>query len=195
MTSDNYFDKLYACLNKLPIGEREEAVSFYKEYAEEGNLTEYQQIEERFGTPQSLAAQIYADSATKCVTHQTGEKNHIWKGFSLAVIGICTLPFSFPALMIALSIGIAALVSILAIVFSMGVTLVALGGTGIALFVKSFSFLVPFAPILWLKTLGGALILISIALLIIILLFFAAKFIIKFITVGISKTIRKEKRK
>lgn len=95
--------------------------------------------------------------------------------------------------MIALSIGIAALISILAIGFSMGVTLLALGGTGIAVFVKSFSYLVPFAPILWLKTLGGALILISITLLITILLFFAAKFIIKFITVGISKTIKKRR--
>lgn len=190
MNIDQYFDELYACLKRLPADEREDAVSFYKEYAIEGKLTEYNQMKEYFGEPHSLAAQIYAESATKQVTQEQSKKTPPLKGLTLAVAGICVLPFSFPILIVVLSVGFALLISFLAIIFSIGVTVITLGGTGIALFLKSFSFLIPFAPILWLKTFGGSLILISMTCLISFLLFFVVKHIIRFVTIALTKVIK-----
>lgn len=194
MTIDKYFEELNACLKRLPAEEREDAVNFYMEYAHEGGLTEYRQMEEHFGTPQNLAAQIYAESATKQVNQEQSQKSQVMKGLTLAVAGICALPFSFPILVVVLSVGFAFLVSSLAIIFSIGVTLIALGGTAIALFIKSFSFLVPFAPILWLKTFGGSLALIAITCLITILLLVGVKYIIKLVTIALTKVIKRRKK-
>ncbi len=194
MTIDKYFDELKACLKRLPVNEREHAVNFYMEYATEAGLTEYNQMVNHFGTPHGLAAQIYAESATKQVTQEDSKKTQVIKGFTLAVAGICTLPFSFPILIIILSIGFAFLVSSVAIIFSIGVTLIALGGVGIALFIKSFTFIFPFAPILWLKTFGGSLALISITCLITILLLLGVKYIIKLVTIALTNTIKRRKK-
>ncbi len=190
---DHYFNELYACLKQLSVEEREDAVNFYKEYVAEGGLIEYQQMKERFGTPQSLAAQIYAESATKQVTQDQSEKTKVTKGLALAIAGICILPFHFTILIVVLSVGFAFLVSFLAIIFSIGVTLIALGKSGMVLFLKSFDLLIPFSPILWLKTFGSSLILISLTCLITILLLWGIKFIIKYVTIVLTKVIKKRR--
>lgn len=194
MTIDNYFDELYACLKRLSAEEREDAMNFYREYAAEAGLTGYHPMEELFGAPHQLAAQIYAESATKQVSQQHSPKTEVLKGLSFAIAGICTLPFSFPILMIVLSVGFAFVVSFFAIVFSIAVTLLALGGSGIALFFKSFSFLVPFSPVLWLKALGGSLALISVTGLITLILLFGVNYILRFVTIALTKVIKRRKK-
>ena len=63
MTTAQYFDELIFCLNQLPAAERDEAVRFYREYADEAGLTGYERLAERFGTPKELAYRIRTGTA------------------------------------------------------------------------------------------------------------------------------------
>ena len=63
MTTAQYFDELIFCLNQLPAAERDEAVRFYREYADEAGLTDYERLAERFGTPKELAYRIRTGTA------------------------------------------------------------------------------------------------------------------------------------
>ena len=44
MTSERYFSELAAQLGRLPIQEREEALRFHQEYAQEAGFTTYQEL-------------------------------------------------------------------------------------------------------------------------------------------------------
>ena len=65
MTSERYFSELAAQLGRLPVQEREEALRFHREYAQEAGFTTYQELEECFGSPKVLASRLYAESAVK----------------------------------------------------------------------------------------------------------------------------------
>lgn len=65
MTSERYFSELAAQLSRLPAQEREEALRFHREYAQEAGFTTYQELEACFGTPKALASRLYAESAVK----------------------------------------------------------------------------------------------------------------------------------
>lgn len=188
MSTDKYFKELAACLNKLSAEDREEAIRFYTEYLEEAQLNSYEALVERFGTPKKLASKIYADAAVK---NLEGDNKKIGKAFSFVAIALFSLPFSFPFILSAICILFAWSVAAVAILFSVGVTVFALAKTAIFLFIKSFTFLVPFAPVLWLKTLGGSLMLMGITAVILWILVLAVKLLIKLSTYLMSKMVKR----
>lgn len=188
MPTDKYFKELSACLNKLSDADRLEAISFYTEYSEEAHLITYEALVQRFGTPKKLASKIYADMAVK---NLEGENKKIGKAFLLGAVALFSLPFSFPFIIAAVSILFAWSVAAVAILFSLGVTIFALIKASIWLFIKSFTFLSPFIPVLWLKALGGSLILIAVAAVILCILIFAVKLLIKLSTILMSKTVKR----
>ena len=51
MTSERYFSELAAQLGRLPVQEREEALRFHREYAQEAGFTTYQELEDLSGMP------------------------------------------------------------------------------------------------------------------------------------------------
>ena len=64
-TAEEYFAALADCLKEMPAAEREETLTYYREYAQEGGLLDAEQLREHFGPPSALAARILEDAAGK----------------------------------------------------------------------------------------------------------------------------------
>lgn len=64
-TAEEYFAALVDCLKEMPAAEREETLTYYREYAQEGGLLDAAQLREHFGPPSALAARILEDAAGK----------------------------------------------------------------------------------------------------------------------------------
>lgn len=69
-TAEEYFAELARCLQSLPAAEREETLTYYREYAQEGGLLDAEQLREHFGPPSALAARILEDGTGKRPTGQ-----------------------------------------------------------------------------------------------------------------------------
>lgn len=207
MSIDRYFNELRDCLRKLSDEERNEIIDFYREYAEDSAISEYDQMAEHFGTPRELSSRIYAESAEKYAktayeqnafnkscsdNSKTSRGSNIWKGLAIALAGLFALPFSFPVLIICAAVSFSLLVSVISIIFAIIGTILTLGVTGFYLFFKSFTFLSPFMPVIWIKSLVGGLALIVFAAGVIILLFFLLRFVAKLITLFLSKLVIKK---
>lgn len=72
-TAEEYFAELARCLQSLPEAEREETLTYYREYAQEGGLLDAEQLREHFGPPSALAARILEDGAGKRPTGQAAQ--------------------------------------------------------------------------------------------------------------------------
>lgn len=64
-TAEEYFAALEEALRQMPAAERDEAITYYREYAQEGSLLDGEQLREHFGPPEALAARILEDNAGK----------------------------------------------------------------------------------------------------------------------------------
>ena len=125
MTSERYFSELAAQLGRLPAQEREEALRFHREYAQEAGFTTYQELEECFGPPKALASRLYAESAVKASEEKgTGKPG---KALIIGLAALLSLPVTFPLVLVILIVLFVVLVLILAVGFSIGVTVFALG--------------------------------------------------------------------
>lgn len=185
MTSECYFSELAAQLGRLPASEREEALRFHREYAQEAGFSTYQELEGCFGPPRALASRLYAESAVKA----SGEKKpgNTGKALVIGLAALFSLPVTFPLALVILTVLFVILVLILAAGFSIGVTVFALGGAFVSLAAESWGYLLAFAPGLWLKFLGGAMIVLAVIILIISLILFAARRILGWIGAGIAR--------
>lgn len=185
MTSERYFSELAAQLSRLPAQEREEALRFHREYAQEAGFTTYQELEACFGTPKALASRLYAESAVKASEEKGPGKPG--KALIIGLAALFSLPVTFPLVLVILIVLFVVLVLILAVGFSIGVTVFALGGAFISLAAESWGYLLSFAPGLWLKFLGGAMIVLAVIIIIIFLILFAARHILRWIGAGIAR--------
>jgi uncharacterized membrane protein len=64
-TAYTYIKKLERGLRKLPFEEREDAINYFSEYFVEAGSASEQEIAERLGPPQRVAAEIMADAALR----------------------------------------------------------------------------------------------------------------------------------
>ena len=190
-TYKEYCEKLRQSLSRIPDKDREEAVNYYIEYAIDAGLTTYEQMEHHFGTPKNLAAKIYSEAAIKELEVVNKKKGSSTKALWIGLIALFSLPMAFPMLIASGAILFAFAVSFIAVLFALIVTIGSLGITSIALFIKSFSFLIPFNASLWLKSFGGAISLAAIVIVSLIAMYFAIKFISRAIVVIISKFVKR----
>lgn len=191
MTIDNYLKELSSSLKNLPKKDREEILDFYREFAEDGNMKSYEEMVERFGTPQSLSSKIYADSAIKTINSNKKENGYIGKAFIIGMAALFSLPFTFPIAVATLAIVFALLVIIITVLFSFGIVWLVLTKVAIVLFINSFIFLNPFMPGIWLKYFGASLFLFGIVIAIISGTIFVINWILKKITILVSKIVKR----
>ena len=192
MTIETYFTELEAALSKLSPADRQESLEFYREYAVEAGMTQYEEMAQHFGAPQALAANIYAECAAKQVQRTTtGHGGSVGKAFLIGLTALFALPMAIPALITLIAVLFALFVSVAAILFSFGTVLFSLGATAVALFLHSFTFLLPFAPALWCKSMGGALLLGAITVAAAMLLYTGIRHLLRWITLAISRHIKR----
>lgn len=190
-TCKEYCEQLRQSLSNISNREKEEAINYYTEYAIDAGFTTYEQMENNFGTPKNLAAKIYSEAAMKELEVDNKNKGSYTKALWIGLIALFSLPMAFPFVIASGAILFGFVVSFIAILFAVIITIGSLGITAVALFIKSFSFLIPFYPLLWLKSFGGSIALAAIVILSLIAIFFAIKFISKTIVVMISKVVEK----
>ncbi|TQQ84874.1 DUF1700 domain-containing protein [Peptacetobacter hominis] len=187
MTNNKYFNELARHLHKLNDEDREEALNFYREYAEDAGIIEYEELTDRFGNPKNLSSKIYAESAKKTLDK---DDKDISKAFIIGIIAICSLPVSLPII----GILIGTLITIIALIFAILMIILVFSKVSVSMFVESFSYLVNFNPALWMKTFGGSLILISVTVLLICMFVPFFRFLLKKITIKISNFVERRSK-
>lgn len=134
MTRVEFMKELRERLDRLPPGDREEALAYYEEYFDEAGPDREQDVIRELGSPASVASRIYAERAVKAARaspHNPGKGlSAIW----FILLAIFAAPIALPA--IAALIGL--VVAILATVFGIGVAAVALLAGGLVTFISGF---------------------------------------------------------
>jgi uncharacterized membrane protein len=96
MTRDECIKKLSYYLRKLPKVERQEAISYYREYFQEAGEENESRVIEELGSPQELAKKITIDCVEKQFEEETKDAKQgkslskVW----IVLLAICALPVS-----------------------------------------------------------------------------------------------------
>ena len=126
MNKSEFMEELSAQLSQIDAHERSEAIAFYNEYFEDAGIENEQAVIEELGSPAQVAAQIKADAAVKeTQAGSTPVKKGIY-AIAVVILGICSLPITFPLLIVAL----AAVFTILVLAATFVFVLVVLVGAG-----------------------------------------------------------------
>ncbi len=145
MTAADFLQQLAADLSVLPAEERENALSYYREYFEEAGPEDEDAAAERLGSPQSVAERIihevggasqtddeavHPEEETKPEAEKTeqtaaqydvpplAEKNSGTSGYSHILLGIVLICVTFPIWISVLSVVLSIIVSLAAVILS-----------------------------------------------------------------------------
>ncbi|QBO37299.1 DUF1700 domain-containing protein [Periweissella cryptocerci] len=141
-TYEDYFKELDSYLNRLTDDERGDVMSYYQDYATDGNLHTYREISAQIGLPKRLAKQILADYSIQIddgprPTNETlvkSSKRHarlIW----FIILGLLASPVALPVAAVLIII----LMTVIIIVVAVAIAIL---GTLVAGFVTAVSFVV-----------------------------------------------------
>jgi uncharacterized membrane protein len=128
-TAYSYVKRLEKDLRKLPYDERLDAVQYYTEYFAEAGEGREQEIIERLGPPQRVAAEIRADAALREIEEKSLRKERIrakdsFSAAGLGTVSMLSMPIARPFAVLAFVLGIIALVAcvvaVVAIYFAAG---------------------------------------------------------------------------
>lgn len=191
MTIEKYFEELSKCLKDLSDEEINEALKFYKEYADEAGFVSYEDLEAHFGNPQELSSKIHAETAFKVAKQNHSTVKGAGKSFFAVLLAIFSLPLTFP-LVIAVSVFAFTIFIILVVTLFVGVILIfVFGAVAIYLLARVFSGIMLPLPFLMLKSIGAAFVLIGLSVLVFFALKALLKTIFKWASVLISKIAKR----
>jgi uncharacterized membrane protein len=132
MNRQEFMSRLRDALKKLPDNEKQAALDYYTEYFDEAGPENEQQVADSLGSPDQVAAEIYANTAIKGM-EKPG--NAAKKGAStvwLILLAIFASPIALPVAIALAAVLLALIVSLFAIVIALFVAAVALVAAGIA---------------------------------------------------------------
>lgn len=123
----NYLEKFAAYLIQLADGERDEVIEFYREYLLDAGIQDYDDCVAELGTPKQLARKILADYSIRFNENLTADQGKRQKSRAgvraiwWVVLALLSTPITIPALIVILAV----LFAMAAVVFAIGVALVA----------------------------------------------------------------------
>lgn len=130
MNMNEYMRELESALKRLPREDREEALSYYREYFEEAGPSKEAEVIEELGDPKFAASQIVKEVAIKRLEEprQAAKKglSTIW----IIILALCAAPIGFPFLLLTIIFGFTLVIVFLALFGSLllvGVLLTAAG--------------------------------------------------------------------
>ncbi len=193
---EKYYNELSACLYRIPKEDREEAIAFYQEYAMEADITEYDRMVELFGTPKQASTNILADLAVKQIaaSHEKGKEDKVVKGFLIGLLALFSAPVALPLMIAAAAIIFAVMVTIFALIFSIAVTVAALGVSGVISVILALVNIGVVSAGMTLKGIGVGLCFISLSIVVIYFGGIFVKWLMKTITINISKGVQKRNK-
>ena len=123
----HYLDKFAAYLIQLADGERDEVIEFYREYLLDAGIQDYDDCVAELGTPKQLARKILADYSIRFNENLAADQGKRQKSRAgvraiwWVVLALLSTPITIPALIVILAV----LFAMAAVVFAIGVALVA----------------------------------------------------------------------
>lgn len=112
MNQKTFLNKLKRELRHIPGEDREDAVSYYKEYFQEMGIEEDGEVPQELGLPEEIARQIIGDCTKKHVERQEAEggvKNSataVWMMVLAIFAAPIGLPFAFATVMVLFAIAL-----------------------------------------------------------------------------------------
>ena len=143
MDKRTFLRELRRELESLHFEERENAISYYEEYLHEAGPEREAETIQGFGSPRAVAAQIKADHAiqTPTKTPKSGLKT-VW----LVILAIFAAPIAMPLTIVFVAVIFAVFVTLASVVFAIGVTAIALVGSGLFAVVVAMPLLISDLP-------------------------------------------------
>lgn len=191
MSLNEYFAELTKNLKHLTEPERREAMNFYREYISEAGIETGDEMQLHFGSPKELAAVIYAEAAAKEINPDSKKEGNAGRGFLIGLAALACFPLSASVVVVLISVGIALLVSVGSIFFSLIVSSAAIAISGVWSLIRCFTYIIPFRPGAFLMSLGSFLVLTPVGCAFFALILWAAKKVISYITLSITKFIKR----
>ncbi|MCK8606814.1 DUF1700 domain-containing protein [Apilactobacillus ozensis] len=119
---NKYIEELSKLLNVLSNQDRQDALSFYTEYLQDGGFTTFEECSERLGTPQMLANKIIVNYRNDNYDGYTRDKRNV-SILLIVLLCIIAIPFMITVISIIFSI----LVAIFSVVLSIVVAIASVG--------------------------------------------------------------------
>lgn len=152
MNRQEFIKKLQSELSKLPKEEVQDIIDYYNEYFDEAGAENEEAVLKELGNPLKIAAQIKSDFAVKHLSNNKYNKSGEGKKGIAAIwwiiLGIFTAPIAFP---LALAGGLLAIAILLTIGFTLLAVLFCIG----AFFISGIFALVIGIPILFVNFANG----------------------------------------
>ena len=160
MNTNEYIKNLSYHLRKMPAQEREDAISYYREYLEDAGIQTEEEAVSIFGPAPQLAAGIKADSAMRDFDEGAPK---VKKGISavwLAILGVFAIPVGVPLAIAAFVIIIAILIVIFSVIISFFAVAISFIAGGAASIILGF-WVITSGPMTTLFLIGSGLVLMA----------------------------------
>lgn len=143
MNKINYMKELDRRLKYLPKEDKEDAIAYYKEYLDEMEIADTDEVPDTVESPKAVAAEIIKNCTEKAVEQQKESKSVKGSGkiVWLVILGIASIPVSVPLAAAAVAVAIALLAALFAVIVSLFAA--ALGIFCAGLFAVGSVFVVP----------------------------------------------------
>lgn len=142
----DYLNQLEKLLTPLSAGERDDVLTFYREYCIDADLTADVEIRQHLGTPKKLARQILADYSIQAEPDETPTPQRNFRRIWLILLGLLASPIAIPIAVCFVLIILAGLATVGLLAFTAILVLAAfivLGGcsliVGLTLVFKTFA--------------------------------------------------------
>ncbi|MHC1750078.1 MAG: DUF1700 domain-containing protein [Cellulosilyticaceae bacterium] len=137
MSKNEFMNELVGKLDKLPVEERHAAINYYEEYFEEAGAQNEEEAIKNLGDPKTIAKQILGDFALKEAERSVQVPKKKSTSFGMIILAILAAPIALPLAIALIALIGAGVITIGAIIFSLGlmavslliVGILALGGT------------------------------------------------------------------
>lgn len=141
MNMNEYMRELESALKHLPREDREEALSYYREYFEDAGPLKEAEVIEELGDPKFAASQIVKEAAIKRLEEprQAAKKglSTIW----IIILALCAAPIGLPFLLLTVIFGFTLVIFFLALFGSLLLVGVFLTAAGLFSVTAGFYFL------------------------------------------------------
>lgn len=134
MNKNQFINELKIKLKNLPDHELEDALSYYEEYFEDGEMDDNVNVELELGSPSKVASQILSDYAIKDFSIKDKPRNFSLSSIWFIILAILASPIALP-------LGFALIVVIISLVFAMASIVVAFGSASVAIILSGIAVL------------------------------------------------------
>ena len=131
MNKEEFLRILEQNLYKLPLEERESAMQYYEEYLQEAGVEHEQEAIAALGNPAQIAKQLLADFVVKEAEVKSMKPKQSFQALWIVIVALFASPIAFPLAIAIAAVGFAAVVTMIALIFSGCLVAIVMLGTSL----------------------------------------------------------------